>query len=71
MLINRSPVWFFLIGFPLLILGFVLPVLMVMSILESTFFLNFLSYGASFMGLIFGLVGSVLYVRQSKTDQSM
>jgi hypothetical protein len=51
------------IGFVLVLLGFVLPFLMVVRVLESTIFLNFLSYGASVGGLLLGLIGAAMYVR--------
>jgi len=47
------------VGFLLLVLGFALPMLMVMQIIPSTFFLNFFSYGASLLGLILGLLGAM------------
>jgi hypothetical protein len=46
-----------LIGFVCVSLGFVLPLLMVLHILESTFFLNFFSYTASVVGLFLGIIG--------------
>ena len=52
-----------LIGFVLVLLGFVLPFLMVVRVLESSLFLNFLSYGASVGGLFLGLIGAAMYVR--------
>ncbi len=55
-----------LIAFGLMLLGFVLPVLMIMQILESTFFLNFLSYTASLLGLILGLIGVSMIVKRSR-----
>lgn len=51
------------IGFVLVLLGFVLPFLMVLRVLESSIFLNFLSYGASVGGLFLGLIGAAMYVR--------
>ena len=50
------------IGFGLVLLGFVIPLLEVMQILTSTFALNFISYAASTAGLILGIVGAALYV---------
>lgn len=50
----------------LLLLGFALPTLMIMQILKSTFFLNFLAYSASFVGLIMGLLGSLLLAIRRK-----
>jgi hypothetical protein len=47
-----------LIGFILVLLGFLLPFLMVMKVLESTFFLNFLSFIASLLGLFLGIMGA-------------
>jgi|WetSurMetagenome_2_1015567.scaffolds.fasta_scaffold1423832_1 hypothetical protein len=47
-----------IIGFILVLLGFLLPLLMVMKVLESTFFLNFFSFIASLLGLFLGLMGA-------------
>jgi hypothetical protein len=52
-----------LIGFVLVLFGFVAPFLMVIKIVPSSFVLNFLSYGASVVGLFLGLIGAALYVR--------
>lgn len=55
------------VGFFLLILGVVLPALMVIKIVESTFFLNFVAYSASLLGMVIGFIGSVmLYGRYRK-----
>jgi hypothetical protein len=55
-----------LIGFALVVLGVVLPLLMVMHVIESTFFLNYFSYGASLVGLFLGVIGSAYYIRQKR-----
>jgi hypothetical protein len=47
-------------------LGIILPFLMVIHILESTFFLNFFSWGASVAGLSFGTIGFAMYSRGKK-----
>jgi hypothetical protein len=53
----------------LMILGVVLPLLMVMKVLESTFFLNFLSYGSSTLGLLLGVVSvAASRLKQKKKD---
>lgn len=58
---NRlSPRFLLSLGVILMILGIVLPFLMVIRILESTFFLNFFSWGASVAGLSFGTIGFAL-----------
>ena len=51
------------IGFVLVLMGFVLPFLMVVRVLESSIFLSFLSYAASVGGLFLGLIGAAMYVR--------
>ena len=61
-----SPVQMILIGFFLMVLGVVFPFLMVLKVVQSTFFLNFFSYGASLVGLFLGVIGSAFYLRQNK-----
>jgi hypothetical protein len=56
MKISRST-WMLLIGFVLILLGAVLPALMVIQVLPSTFFLNFFAYTASVVGLFLGIIG--------------
>lgn len=63
---SPSFVIYILIGFVLVVLGAVLPLLMVLQILESTLLLNFLAYGASISGLFLGFVGATLYVREHR-----
>jgi hypothetical protein len=55
------------IGFGLLVIGVLLPLLMVMRILPSTFFLNFFAFGSSFLGLMLGIIGSVTYLIRSRS----
>ncbi len=58
------------VGFFLLVLGVALPMLMVLNYIPSTFFLDFFSYGASFAGLIIGLIGAMgIIVRSRKRDR--
>jgi len=61
---NRpSPRLLLSLGIFLMLLGIVLPFLMVVHLLESTFFLNFFSWGASVTGLSLGMIGFALYGR--------
>lgn len=46
-------------GFFLVLLGAVLPFLMVLKILESSFFMNFFSYAMQVTGVVLGLIGVV------------
>jgi hypothetical protein len=55
---NITPWRLILIGFLLSLMGVILPFLMVMHILESTFFLNFLSYGCMMSGFFLGIIGA-------------
>ncbi len=57
-----------LIGFLLSVLGVVLPFLMVVQAVPSTFFLNFFSFIASLVGLILGITGAALYVRRRRKN---
>ena len=57
----NSPRFLIILGFFLMLLGMLLPFLMVMRMLESTFFLNFFAWGASVTGLAFGMIGVAMY----------
>ena len=59
----NSPRVLLSLGVILLLLGIVLPFLMVIQILESTFFLNFFSWGLSVTGLALGTIGFAMYSR--------
>lgn len=58
---NWNPHFFILAGFFLVVVGFILPFLMVLQVIQSTFLLNFLAYGSSFSGLLLGIIGSAFY----------
>ena len=63
----RIPAWGLIaIGFLLSLTGVILPLLIVIHILPSTFFLNFFAFGASMLGLFLGLVGASYYVRRNR-----
>jgi hypothetical protein len=51
------------IGLTLMLLGIILPFLMLIHVLESTFFLNFFSWGASVGGMFLGVIGVATWVR--------
>jgi len=55
-----------LLGFVLVLMGAVLPFLMVMHIIQPTYLLVFLTYGASVAGLVLGVIGGSMYVRKRK-----
>lgn len=49
-----------LLGFLLVLSSFVVLFLMVMRVIEASFALSFLAYGASFGGLMLGIIGAAL-----------
>ena len=60
---TRSPLKFILVGGVLLVIGWLVPLLMVMGMLPLSFALAFLSYAFSVGGLAVGLYGIFMYVR--------
>lgn len=60
---------FMIVAFFLLLAGAVLPFLMMIRVLESTFFLNFFSYTASAAGLFIGILGIAMYVGKTKKQK--
>jgi hypothetical protein len=66
MVMMRSPRFLLGLGVFLMVLGIVLPFLMVIKVLESTFFLNFFSWSASVAGLALGTIGFALWSRSRR-----
>lgn len=62
----NSPRFLLAVSILLMLLGIVLPFLMVIHVLASTFFLNFFSWGASVAGLAFGTIGFATYTREKR-----
>lgn len=62
-MIRLSPVQIILLGFALVLIGWIIPFLMVIKIIPADFCLSFLSYGASVTGLFLGVIGAAFYVR--------
>jgi len=56
-LLSAKPKLTVFIGFLLMLLGVIFPFLMVVKAVESTFFLNFLSYTLSILGMMVGIIG--------------
>jgi hypothetical protein len=61
-----QPIQLILIGIVLMLVGWVLPFLMVLQVLASSFALNFLSYTAQISGLFLGIIGAAMHVRLKK-----
>jgi hypothetical protein len=64
----NSPRFLLSLGLVLMLLGIILPFLIVIQVLESTFFLNFFSWGASVAGLAFGTIGFAMWSRTKRDD---
>ena len=62
----NSPRLLLALGLFLMILGILIPFLIVIRVMESTFFLNFFSWGASVAGLFLGIIGVATWVRKRK-----
>jgi hypothetical protein len=64
----RSPRFLLILGPFLMLLGIILPFLMVIHVIPSTFLLNFFSWGASVVGLALGMIGVATSVTIKKDD---
>ena len=62
----NSPRFFLTLGLVLLFSGWIVPLLMVMHVIPSTFTLNFLGWAFSVAGLFLGLIGAAMMVRERK-----
>jgi len=66
MQLNYDPRLFLGAGLVLLLIGFILPLLMVLQITESTLFLNFFSYFALTLGSMAGFIGITALVNRRR-----
>jgi hypothetical protein len=55
---------YILLGFILVVLGAVIPFLMVLGILQLSFWLSILAYSASVIGLLIGVVGASVFAQE-------
>lgn len=63
---RTQPVRLILIGFFLVLFGFVGPLLMVIGVVETSFAFSFLSHAASVSGLLLGVIGTAMYAGTRK-----
>lgn len=66
-MIDKDPWALILIGFVLVLVGFVGPMLMVVRVIQPNLLLSFISHGASVAGLFLGMLGGALYVRKERS----
>jgi hypothetical protein len=62
----KSPRYLLAFGLSLMSIGVILPYLMILRVLPSTFLLNFGSWGASVIGLALGMIGVADHGRSSR-----
>jgi len=63
MTLKWQPWKMIVVGVCMMLVSIALPLLMILQLLQSTFFLNFLAYGLSVGGLFIGFIGMVSYVK--------
>jgi len=63
---NDHPVRLIVIGFVLVLIGFLVPLLTVVKVMESNFIPLFGSYTASVAGLFLGIIGGAMYVKKTR-----
>jgi hypothetical protein len=68
MILKWKPWKVLVLGGAMMLISVILPLLMVMGILRSTFFLNFLAYGLSVAGMLIGFIGLVTLVRTRRNQ---
>jgi hypothetical protein len=54
------------LGLILLLTGWIIPLLIIMRVIPSTFFLNFISWGASVSGLFLSFIGVATWTKLRK-----
>ena len=54
----KSPRFLLGLGLFLMLVGIALPFMMVIHVIESTFFVNFFSWASSVIGLALGMIGA-------------
>ena len=57
---------FFIVGAVMVIIGFIVPVLMVMDIMPKILWLQLLIGAFQMVGLILGLIGSFMYFKENR-----
>jgi hypothetical protein len=63
-----SPRLLLSLGLVLMLTGIILPYLMLAKVVESTFFLNIISWDASVAGMFLGFIGGSMWVKMNKEE---
>lgn len=56
------------IGFFMVLIGAVLPFLIVIRVIESTYLLNFIAFAASTIGIFLGVIGTAMHVGEKRRE---
>lgn len=62
-MIQMHPKGMMFLGIGLMIFGVAAPFLMIIKVLETSFWLSFLSYAASIVGMVLGFLGLFMYTK--------
>lgn len=57
------------IGFLLVLIGAVLPFVIVIGLVESTYLLNFIAFAASIIGIFLGVIGTAMHIGENRRRQ--
>jgi hypothetical protein len=63
---RNEPRFLLSLGLILLFTGWIIPLLIIMHIIPSTFFLNFVAWGASVSGMFLGFIGVATWSKMRK-----
>lgn len=66
----KKPNQLIVVGFILVLAGAVLPFLIVIDFLPSTFTLNFLAFSSSMVGIFLGVIGAAMHVGEKRRRSS-
>jgi hypothetical protein len=55
------------LGFVLVLLGFLVPFMMEINVIGKSYLVSFLSFAASVVGLLLGVIGAAMYTRPERS----
>lgn len=55
------------LGFVLVLLGFLVPFMMEIYVIGKSYLVSFLSFAASVVGLLLGVIGAAMYTRPERS----
>jgi len=61
-----SPLGMIILGIALMVLGILVPLFMILKVIPTGYILSFLSYAASFGGLMLAIIGLAMFVNRNR-----